>query len=105
MSIAQFKVIEVVEKAIGFLQVAEGKGCMEVVELHLLPGYRGQGIGSSILCRLLMNCWQRGFTLRLGCFKENYRARDLYRRLGFRQIAETDTHCILEATPAQTIPN
>lgn len=104
VSIGQFKVIETSEKAIGFLQVTEERDCMEVEELHLLPDYREQGIGSSILRRLLLNCRERGLTLRLGCFKENYRARNLYRRLGFRQIAETETHCILAVTPARTIP-
>ncbi len=100
-SVGQFQVIETSGKPIGFLQVLEKKDCVEVAELHLLPDYREQGIGSSILRRLLLNCQERGLPLRLGCFKENYRAKALYQRLGFRQTAETETHCILEAAPAQ----
>ena len=98
-SIGQFSVIEAAGQPIGFLQVLEEKDCVEVAELHLVPDCRGQGIGSSILRRLLADCGNRGRTLRLGCFKENHRAKALYQRLGFRQTAETETHYVLEAAP------
>lgn len=100
-SVGQFRVIETSGKPIGFLQILERNDCVEVAELHLLPDYREQGIGSSILRRLLVNCQERGLTLRLGCFKENHRAKALYRRLGLRQTAETETHYILEFSPVQ----
>ena len=67
--------------------------------ISLYKEYRGQGIGSSILRRLLADCRNQGRTLRLGCFKENHRAKALYQRLGFRQTAETETHYVLEAAP------
>ena len=98
-SIGQFSVIEAAGQPIGFLQVLEEKDCVEVAELHLVSDCRGQGIGSSILRRLLADCGNRGRTLRLGCFKENHRAKALYQRLGFRQTAETETHYVLEAAP------
>lgn len=104
-SIGQFRVIETPEKPIGFLQILDGKDCVEVAELHLLPDCRGKGIGSSILRRLLADCRQQGRPLRLGCFKDNHRAKALYQRLGFRQTAETETHCILEASPEQRMPD
>lgn len=98
-SIGQFRVIEAAGQPIGFLQVLEVEDCVEVAELHLAPDRRGQGIGSSILRRLLADCRNQGRTLRLGCFKENHRAKALYQRLGFRQTAETETHYVLEAAP------
>lgn len=98
-SIGQFRVIEAAGQPIGFLQVLEEKDCVEVAELHLVPDCRGQGIGSSILRRLLNQCRNQGRTLRLGGFKENHRAKALYQRLGFRQTAETETHYVLEAAP------
>lgn len=100
VSIAQFHVIETSEKPIGFLQVVEEKDGIEVAELHLLQDCRGRGIGSSILRGLLADCQERGCALRLGCFKENHRALDLYQRLGFRCVAETESHYILEISPA-----
>lgn len=103
-SIGQFRVIETSGKPIGFLQVLKENDCVEVAELHLLPDYREQGIGSSILRRLLAYCQERELTLQLGCFKENYRAKALYQRLGFRQVEETETHCILAHSPTQMIP-
>ena len=98
-SIGQFRVIEAAGQPIRFLQVLEEEDCVEVAELHLAPDRRGQGIGSSILRRLLADCRNQGRTLRLGCFKENHRAKALYQRLGFRQTAETETHYVLEAAP------
>lgn len=86
------------------MQVLEENDCVEVAELHLLPDYREQGIGSSILRRLLAYCQERELTLQLGCFKENYRAKALYQRLGFRQVEETENHCILAHFPTQMIP-
>ena len=71
-------------------------GC-EVVELHLLPAYRGHGIGSHILRRLQEACMAQKLKLRIGCFKDNHRAKQLYERLGFIQMDETDNHYILEA--------
>lgn len=98
-AIGQFRVIETAEKPLGFLQVVESENCVELAELHLLPDYRGQGIGSCVLRGLLAHCRKRRCPLRLGCFKENYRAQALYRRLGFRQISETESHYILEISP------
>ena len=34
--------------------------------------------------------------LRIGCFKANHRAKQLYEKLGFIQMEETATHYILE---------
>lgn len=100
VSIGQFRVIETAGKPLGFLQVLESENCVELAELHLLPDCRGQGIGSCVLRSLLAHCRERGCTLRLGCFKQNDRAQAFYRRLGFRQTAETGSHYILEVSPA-----
>ena len=92
----QFKVIEINGEFIGFVQYYLEHSCYHVVEIHLLPEYRGNGLGSNILKALQEICVARDRKIQIGCFKENGRAKILYHKLGFIQIGETDTHYILE---------
>ena len=94
--IKQFNVIEVDGKFAGFVQYYFEYPYFEVVEIHLLPEYRGKGIGSDILRHLQKVCIAQDRKIRIGCFKLNYRAKHLYQNLGFIQTEETDTHYILE---------
>ncbi len=98
----QFNVIEIDGNPIGFVQYYFEYPYFEVVELHLLPECRGKGIGSDILRNLQKVCVVRDRRIRLGCFKENHRAKALYQRLNFMQTGETETHYILEY-PSWTI--
>ena len=92
----QFEVIEINDEFIGFVQYYLEHSCYHVVEIHLLPEYRGNGIGSNILKALQEICVAQGKKIQLGCFKENVRAKKLYHKLGFVEMEETDTHYILE---------
>ena len=94
--IKQFNVIEIDESFAGFVQYYFEYPYFEVVEIHLLPEYRGKGIGSDILRYLQKVCFSHDRKIRSGCFKENNRAKVLYQKLGFMQTEETNTHYILE---------
>lgn len=98
-AIGQFQVIQVNGKFAGFLQASFVGPCYEIAELHLLAAYRGKGIGSDILRRLQEVCTAQNRRIRLGCFKKNHRAKALYEMLGFSQVAETETHVLLEYPP------
>lgn len=100
----QFHVIEVGGRFAGFVQYYFSYPYFEIVELHLLPEYRGNGIGSDLLRHLQKVCIAQDRKIRIGCFKENYRAKALYQKLGFMQTAETDTHFILEYPNYRIIP-
>lgn len=100
----QFNVIEVDSKFAGFVQYYFEYPYFEVVEIHLLPEYRGNGIGSDILRYLQKVCIAQDRKIRIGCFKENHRAKQLYQKLGFMQTEETDTHYILEYPNYVIIP-
>ena len=95
-AIERFQVIEVGGNFAGFLQASFLDPYYEIQELHLLPAYRGKGIGSQILRQLQETCTAREQTIRIGCFRENQRAKALYEKLGFVETSETDTHFILE---------
>lgn len=94
--IGQFKVIEANGEFIGYVQYYLEHSHYHVVEMHLLPEYRGKGIASGILKAIQEICVAQGKKIQLGCFKENVRAKNLYQKLGFIEIGETDTHYILE---------
>ena len=100
----QFNVIEVDSKFAGFVQYYFEYPYFEVVEIHLLPEYRGKDIGSEILRYLQKACIAHDRKIRIGCFKENHRAKQLYQKLGFMQTEETDTHYILEYPNYAIIP-
>lgn len=100
----QFNVIEVDSKFAGLVQYYFEYPYFEVVEIHLLPEYRGKGIGSQILRYLQKACIAQDRKIRIGCFKENHRAKALYQKLGFMQTEETDTHYILEYPNYLIIP-
>ena len=102
--IEQFNIIEIGGIFAGFVQYYFEYPYFEVVEIHLLPEYRGKGIGSSILQYLQKVCIAQDRKIRIGCFKENHRAKHLYRKLGFMQTKETDTHYILEYPNYTIIP-
>ena len=95
-AIEQFSVIEVDGNFAGFVQYYFEQPYYEIVEIHLLPEYRGNGIGSKILRSFQEICIAQDRKIRIGCFKENVKAYHLYRKLGFVLSEETDTHYILE---------
>lgn len=95
-AIEQFHVVETDGGRAGFVQYNRHHSCLEIVEIHLLPAYRGHGIGSDLIRHLRKECAASGTKIRIGCFKENLGAKRLYRKLGFVPAEETDTHYILE---------
>jgi GNAT superfamily N-acetyltransferase len=79
---AQTRIICDGERAIGWIQVADFVARLYLRQLHLLPAYRRQGIGT----RLIKDLLQRGDAL--GKPVTLNPARRLYLRLGFRQTGQ-----------------
>jgi len=72
------------EKTIGWMQVAEQVGRLNLLQLHLLPSYRRQGIGTRLIKDLLRRANGLGKPVTLMVMHGNP-AQALYLRLGFRQ--------------------
>lgn len=102
-SISQFSVVEVNGEFAGFIQSFRSSECLNLVEIHLIPEYRGMGIGSNILCDLQKLSANLKIRICIGCFKENYRAKALYQRLGFIQINESETHYMFEYSKNESL--
>ncbi len=98
MNIQEFKVITYDNSDIGFTQIFENDNLINITEIHLLPQYQGNGIGTDIIKNIIHSGIQKNKLITLGCFKNNIKAKNLYIKLGFDLIKETPTHFLLEYT-------
>jgi ribosomal protein S18 acetylase RimI-like enzyme len=71
-----------------------------LVDIALLPGYRGGGIGTVLIRGLIDEAQANGLPLKLHVEKHNRAAR-LYERLGFSLIGETGLYYEMERRPHQ----
>jgi len=72
---------------------------VHVLDLAILPEFRGRGAGTALLRQVLDDAASSGRTASISVEKFN-RARALYERLGFRVVTETDVHYRMEWRPA-----
>ncbi|MEO8539652.1 MAG: GNAT family N-acetyltransferase [bacterium] len=83
--------IEVDGELAGFLEVEERGESLWVSNIELSPDVHGRGVGSAILRAIQRDALERGLGVGLQVLKVNP-AQRLYRRLGFREAGETETH-------------
>src|SRR5947209_4290613 len=69
---------------------------IRLVDISLLPGYRGAGIGTSLLKDLFAEADRTERVVRLQVEKTNAEARRLYERMGFQVTSENQTHFQME---------
>jgi ribosomal protein S18 acetylase RimI-like enzyme len=79
---------------IGFMQVIVTKTDFNIAQLHLVDGYRDQGIGAQIVTDLVARAERDGKTISLSVPRNN-RAIALYKRFGFR-INRDDGESIID---------
>lgn len=84
---------------VGRIIVNSTAAALDLSDIALLPEYRGRGIGSALISNVLASAAQSGRVVRLHVEVHN-RAQLLYQRLGFRVVAQTPTHYLMEASPA-----
>lgn len=97
--IQEFSIITIDGADAGFLQLQKGTDFLNVAEIHLLPPFQSQGVGSAVLKNIQADA--EGLPVLIGCFRANKRAYQLYQRLGFAPITENDTHFILIYNPTK----
>ena len=101
---AEHALIEGAAGPIGRWYVQRGAGEIRLVDICLLPDWRGQGIGAMLLRRLLAEGARAGLPVRLSATAGNP-AQRLYRRLGFRVTGGDGLYDTLEwsATTPQSL--
>ena len=70
-----------------------------VVDISLLPEWRRRGIGTALLEAVIAEARAAGKTATISVEKFNP-AQRLYRRLGFREVAEEGVHWVMECPTA-----
>lgn len=83
---ARAEIIEVDGEAAGELIVDYGRDRIRLIDIALLPRYRGEGIGGEIVRSLCDEAASRRVPLELAVATGNAAARRLYERLGFREL-------------------
>lgn len=80
---------------IGRLYVARWKEEIRIVDIALLPAYRGTGVGTTILRDLLAEADAAGKPVRIHVERENPALR-LYQKLGFVMIEDKGVYLFME---------
>lgn len=96
---ADFSVIEVDGAPAGRLYVERQPGEIRLIDIALVPAFRGRGIGTGLLRDLLeeADAKGKGVSLHVEVFNP---ARRLYERLGFTAVSERTPYLLMERRPA-----
>jgi len=94
-----FAVIELAGDPIGRLYLRRGPSDTRIVDLALLPGFRGQGVGSRILGDLAREADAARRTLSIHVEAMNTGARRLYERFGFELAEDKGVYLLLARPP------
>lgn len=97
---ARWKVILQGRAPVGGLLVSRNGAEIRLVDIALLPQYRGSGIGTALIAGLQAEAAEAGLPLRLHVDIFN-RALRLYERLGFSRIGRDGLHHALEWIPGR----
>jgi ribosomal protein S18 acetylase RimI-like enzyme len=94
----EFDIIEMDGNPIGRLYLDHRSDEIRIVDIALLPEYRGQGIGSHYLGRIQSEAQEKGIPVRIHV--ENFNpAMRLYLRLGYRQVDTNGVYHLMEWLP------
>jgi ribosomal protein S18 acetylase RimI-like enzyme len=92
---AEFEIIMVAGEPGGRLYVHRREREIRIMDIALLPEFRGRGIGTQILENILAEgaCTQRPVTIHVEAFSP---AQRLYDRLGFKRVGSNGVYHLLE---------
>jgi ribosomal protein S18 acetylase RimI-like enzyme len=92
---ATLDVVELEEERAGRLYVHRGPHDIRIMDIALLPPFRGRGIGTALLRALVDEAEGGGHKLSIHV-EANNPARTLYDRLGFRAVGEHGIYVLME---------
>jgi ribosomal protein S18 acetylase RimI-like enzyme len=92
---SEWGVLEVHGVPAGRLYVYRDAGKFEVLDIALLPQWRGRGIGTALMEWVCAQALAADQTVMIAVEKFN-RAQTLYRRLGFREVANEGVYWFME---------
>jgi ribosomal protein S18 acetylase RimI-like enzyme len=93
-----YDVILAGEERAGRLYVARWEDEIRIVDIALLPDFRGRGLGTALLERLIAEADAAGKPLSIHV-EMNNPARPLYERLGFVEAGEFGVYVLMRRAP------
>ena len=94
-STAKFDIIELDNEAIGRLYVDRRVDEIRIIDIALLPEYRGKGIGGEFMKSLIEEAVSSKLSVTIHV-EHNNPAMHLYQRLGFRHIRDEGVYYFME---------
>ena len=95
---AEFMIIVKDKRDVGRLYLWKTEHQIRIMDIALLPEFRGQGIGTKILKDLIKESDDSGKKLNIHV-EYNNPALKLYERLGFKKIDDTGVYFFMERLP------
>ena len=85
-------------REVGYCSIERLHDHIRIHELVIAPEFQGQGIGTKVLQEVQEESRAKKIPVTLQVLREN-EAQHLYRKVGFKDIGETDTHIQMEFNP------
>jgi|HubBroStandDraft_6_1064221.scaffolds.fasta_scaffold458448_2 ribosomal protein S18 acetylase RimI-like enzyme len=98
---AESAVISISEVPAGSMIVFRSPDEIRLVDIALLPEFRGRGLGGEVIRMLISEAARAGSRLRLSVLRSN-RATHLYERLGFIPTGGDGMYCEMECRPTES---
>lgn len=86
-------IIEVEGKRVGMIQMLDHSDAVEIAEIQIDPSHQNRGVGTSVVKGVISNASGLGRDVRLSVGLMNQKAIELYERLGFSSVGQSETHC------------
>ena len=92
---ANYQIVVVENRDVGAICVKATSDHLFVSDIMVDPDYQNRGLGTRIVSDIVARGKSAGRTIRLQVLRHN-RAIQLYRRLGFEQTGQNDSHVCME---------
>lgn len=87
-------------EVLGRLYVHRGAEAWVILDIALLPRYRGGGVGTHLMEQVIAEADRAGRPVQIHVERQNP-ARRLYERLGFRQLEDQGVYLLMEHPPPE----
>ncbi|WGM40220.1 GNAT family N-acetyltransferase [Caulobacter sp. NIBR1757] len=101
---ARFDIIELNGRRIGRIVVDRAHGDINLVDQAIIPELRNQGMGTAILRWLIAESTAADLPISLYVANSNDPSLHLYRRMGFREIEDTQVYIKMIRPPGPEAP-
>jgi ribosomal protein S18 acetylase RimI-like enzyme len=96
----RYQIIETQGTEAGAVAVEQHSDHVFLSGIQISPEHQNRGLGTQVIEDIVQRAHSENLPVRLQVLKSN-RAQALYRRLGFREIGQTDTHLMMERAGTQ----